>query len=85
MHSTGDYVSNGSEFSSTKWLTTTELYLDKIQQDLTSENWTAIFQALHQLKESNMREDRVKTGAPLVPKPREALLPEDLPTPPPLE
>ena len=84
MHLTGDYVPNGSEFSSSKWLTTTDLYLDKIQNDLMSENWTAIFQGLHRLHESHERDDQIQTGAPLIPKQRDALLPADPPTPPPL-
>jgi hypothetical protein len=50
MHLSGDYVSNSSEFSSSKWLQTTDLYINKIKNDLTSENWTAIFQALHHLR-----------------------------------
>ena len=83
MHLTGDYVSTGSEFSSSKWLATTELYLDKIQNDLTSENWTAIFQALHRLHKSDARDNRIQVGAPSTPKQRNALLPADPPTPPP--
>ena len=53
MHLTGDYVSNSSEFSSSKWLSTAEIYLDKIKNDLTSDNWMSIFQALHRLEESD--------------------------------
>ena len=52
MHLTGDYVPNGSDFSSSKWLATTDLYLDKIN-DLTDDNWTAIFQGLCQLQEAD--------------------------------
>jgi len=84
MHVTGDYISNGSEFSSSKWLTATDLYLDKIQNDLTSDNWTAIFQGLHRLQDSRAQDNQIQVGAPLVPKPREALLPADPPTPPPM-
>lgn len=83
MHSTGDYVSGGSEFSSSKWLTATNLYLEMIENDLTSDNWTAIFQALHGLYESDARDDRVQVGAPPTPKKREALLPADPLTPSP--
>jgi hypothetical protein len=83
MHSTGDYVPNGSDFSSSRWHSTTEYYIDKIKHDLTSDNWTAIFQALHRLEESDLQQDRIQAGAPLVPKQREALLPDDPPTPPP--
>jgi len=85
MHLTGDYVSNGSEFSSSKWLATTELYLDKIQNDLTSDNWTAIFEALHRLHESYAQDDQIQVGAPPTPKKRDALLPADPPTPPPTD
>ena len=85
MHLTGDYVSNGSEFSSSRWLAATDHYLDKIQNDLTSDNWTAIYQGLHLLHESRVRNDQVQSGAPLVPKQRDALLPADPPTPPPLD
>lgn len=82
MHLTGDYVSNGSDFSSSKCLPTTDMYLDKIENDLTGDNWTAIFQALHRLRESHAQDDRIQVGAPLVPTQREALLPADPPTPP---
>lgn len=85
MHLTGDYDSNGTDFSSSKWLPTTELYIDKIKNDLTSDNWTAIFQALRHLEESDAQESRIKIGAPLVPVQREALLPADPPTPPHLD
>ena len=84
MHLTGDYVSNSSDFSSSKWLSTTELYLDKIQNDLSSNNWTAIFRALHRLQELCARDELIDVGAPPVPNQREALLPADPPTPPPL-
>jgi len=85
MHLTGDYISNGSDFSSSKWLSTTTLYLDKIQNDLSGDNWTAIFQALHRLQESRARDEQIQNGGPSVPKQREALLPADPPSPPPLD
>ena len=85
MHLTEDYVSGGSGFSSSKWLPTTELFLDMIEKDLTSDNWTAIFQALHNLQESNARDDHIRAGAPLTLKQREALLPADPLTPPSLD
>jgi hypothetical protein len=85
MHLSGDYVSNSSEFSSSKWLQTTELYIDKIKNDLTSDNWTAIFQALHHLEETRTREEQTEAGAPSTPKARKALLPADPPSPPPLD
>ena len=85
MHSTGDYISNGSEFSSSKWHTTTEFYVDMIQHDLTGENWTSILQALRCLEESTIQDERVQTGAPLVLRERVPLLPDDPPTPPALD
>ena len=56
MHNTGDYIANRSSFSS-KWDKTTKFYLNKIQNDLTADDWTSIFQALHCLQESCTRED----------------------------
>lgn len=85
MHLTGDYISNSSTFSSSKWLATTDLYLDKIQNDLTSENWTAIFLSLHDLQESRARAELIQVGGSLVPRQRDALLPADPLTPPPLD
>lgn len=85
MHLTGDYMSNGSEFSSSKWHETTEFYMDKIEYDLSGDNWTAIFRALQDLQESRARDERVQVGGPLVPRQRDALLPSDPPTPPPLD
>jgi hypothetical protein len=82
MHSSGDYVSNGSEFSSSKWHAVTELYTDKIQNNLTADNWTAIFKALHRLEESNIQDSQIQTGAPPIPIQCQALLPDDPPTPP---
>ena len=94
MHVTSDYMSSSTDFSS-KWTQTTNFYLDKIQNDLTSENWTAIFQALHHTQESRIQGECIQTSAPVVPQPRQALLPAnpptppllsaDLPTPPPLD
>lgn len=83
MHLTGDYISNSSKFSSARWHTATDLYVDKIENDLSDDNWTAIFQALHDLQESRAREKQIQVGGPLVPKQRDALLPADPPTPPP--
>lgn len=85
MHVTGDYVSDGSEFSTSNWLPTTNMYIDKIQNDLSSDNWTAIFQGLHRLQESQAQDAQIQAGAPLVAKEREPLLPADPPTPPPLD
>lgn len=85
MHLSGDYLSNGTEFSSSKWHSTTEFYVDKIQHDLSSDNWNAIFQALHDLQETRARDERVRVGDPLVPRQRNALLHSDPPSPPPLD
>ena len=82
MHISGDYVSHDGDFSSSKWLITTDLYIDKIQNDLTDDNWTQIFQALHCLQDSCAQANKVQLGAPLVPTQCEALLPADPPTPP---
>ena len=82
MHKTGDYVADGGDFSLSKWLTTTNMYLDKIQNDLTGDNWTSIFRSLHCLQEDHVRNEQVEIGASLVPKQREALLPADPPSPP---
>lgn len=86
MHVTGDYSSNSCDkFSSSKWLLTTEFYLDKIQHDLDSDNWTSIFQALLNLQVSRERDEEIQLGGSLVPIQRSALLPADPPTPPPLD
>ena len=82
MHLTGDYISNGSDFSLSKWLKTTELYLDMIENDLTGDNWTVIFQALHCLQESDKQDGQVQVGALLTPKQHISLLPANPPTPP---
>ena len=44
MHITGDCLLGGSDFSSSKWLTITDFYLNKIVIDLASDDWTSIFQ-----------------------------------------
>ena len=83
MHITGDYISNGSDFSSSKWLSMTDRYLEMIENDLTGDNWTAIFQALHSLHKSDARDDLIQVGGPLTPKQCISLLPADPSTPPP--
>lgn len=85
MHATGDYISGGSNFSASKWLPTTVLYLSKVKKGLTSNDWTAIFQALHRLKDSDARAEQVQIGAPLANDDHEGLLPPDPPTPPALD
>ena len=81
LHRSGDYVSSTNEFSSTKWVRTTNMYIDKIKNDLTDDNWKAIFDALYRLQESRAHEALVEAG--IVPEEREPLLPADPPTPPP--
>ena len=85
MHLTGDYVSGGSNFSLLKWLTATDHYLDMIQNDLSSDNWTAIFQVLCHLQDAREKAEKVQVGAPQTPWPCIALLPPDPPTPPALD
>ena len=85
MHLSGVYVTSGSEFSLSKWLSVTELYLEMIKNDLMSDDWTAIFQALHCLQDTNTQDNCVQVGAPLTPKQHELLLPADPPTLPPLD
>jgi len=57
------------------------MYTKQIQNDLTNDNWRAIFDALHQLQESHAHKAQVEAG--VVPEDREPLLPADPPTPPP--
>ena len=56
MHLSGDYISNSSDLSTSNWLLTTNMYVDKIKNDLTGDNWTRIFHALHHLEESDTQE-----------------------------
>jgi len=58
------------------------MYADKIKNDLTNDNWKAIFNALHWLQESHTYEAQVEAG--MVFEEREPLLPADPPTPPPM-
>ena len=81
LHHSGDYVSNTNEFSSTNWLKVTNMYVDKIKNDITEDNWEAIFNALDRLEETCACEAQVNAG--VVPEVREPLLPADPPTPPP--
>ena len=85
MHLTGDYLSHGSDFSSSKWLCMTELLVEMIENDLKSENRTAIFQALHHLQVFNAQDSQFQVGAPRTPKQHVSLLAADPPTPPPLD
>ena len=85
MHITGDYILSGSDFSTANCIKATNFYLDKIQNNLDSDNWTSIFQALHHFQESCTHEERVRVGAPTTLKQREPLLPADPLTPPALD
>ena len=58
------------------------MYIDKINNDLTDDNWKAIFDALDQLQETCAYEARVEVGVVL--EECEPLLPADPPTPPPV-
>ena len=57
------------------------MYIKKIKNDLIDDNWTAIFDALHQLQDSCMHEAQIEAGA--TSEKHEPLLPTDPPTPPP--
>ena len=82
LHRSGDYISSANEFSATNWLQSTNTFLDKIQKDLTDDNWAAIFKALHWLQDSREHAAQVEAGAE--PEEHELLLPTDPPTPPPV-
>jgi hypothetical protein len=56
------------------------MYVDKIKNDLTDDNWRGIFAALRQLQESRAHEAEIEAG--IVLEEREPLLPVDPPTPP---
>ena len=58
------------------------MYADKIKNDLTDDNWSAIFNALYRLQESHIKEAQVKAGVVL--EEHEPLLPADPLTPPPI-
>jgi len=81
LHRSGDYITGTNDFSATNWLRATNMYIDKITNDLTDDNWKAIFNALHWLQESRAHETKVEAG--IVLEEREPLLPADPPTPPP--
>ncbi|KAF9645831.1 hypothetical protein BDM02DRAFT_395302 [Thelephora ganbajun] len=81
LHRSGDYVSSANEFSATNWLQATNVYIDKIKNNLTDDNWRAIFDALHRLQETRAYEAQVEAGMAL--EECEPLLPADPPTPPP--
>ena len=80
LHRSGDYKSSTNEFSATNWLRATNMYIDKIKNNLTDDNWKAIFDALHWLQESHTHEAQIEAG--VAPEEHELLLPADPPTPP---
>ena len=80
MHSSGDYISSGKEFSATNCVKATTQNLVKILK-LTDDEWHAIYQALVRLEEVLAHEARVKAGA--MHEDDKDLLPDDPPTLPP--
>ena len=85
MHRTGDFLQLPNEFSTTNWDPSTRTFLAIIENDLTDDDWTGIFKSLHKLSKSQTRAARLDVGAPAEEPMREALLPVDPPTPPPLD
>ena len=82
MHRTGDFIALPNEFSATNWDKSTRTFMDMIEQDLTDSDWEGIFKALHNLNNSRVKMARVSVGAPAEEPVREALLPDDPPSPP---
>lgn len=85
MHQSGDYVHLSNEFSATNWDSSTRTFLNIIEDDLTDDDWAGIFKSLHRLSKSQAQAARLNVGAPAEEPVREALLPVDPPTPPPLD
>jgi len=85
MNRTGDFVQLPNEFSTTNWDPSTRAFLDIIENDLTDNDWVEIYKALDTLRKSQSRAARISLGAPAEEPAREALLPVDPPTPPPLD
>ena len=81
LHSSGNYSSVANEFSTTNWIKSTNLYLDKIKK-LTDENWNGIYEALYYVQVEHDHETKVEEGA-TAEEEEEPLLPDDPPTPPP--
>ena len=54
------------------------MYADKIRNDLTNDNWKAIFAVLHQLQETHTHKAQVEAGVVL--EEHEPLLPADPPS-----
>lgn len=67
----------------TNSILSTNAYLSKIK-GLTSENWTAIFNALQRLQDADAQKAKIQAGA-VKPEDQEPLLPDDPPTPPCIE
>ena len=81
LHSTGDYVLAGNEFSATNWLLSTNSFVLKLNL-LSSDNWTNIFTALRRLCDADAHAAKIEVGA-AEPEECEPLLPDDPPSPPP--
>jgi len=85
MYRTGNFVQLPNEFSTTNWDASTRTFLAMIEKDLTDDDWAEIFKSLRNLGKSRSRAARLEVGAPAEEPSREALLPADPPTPPPLD
>ena len=81
LHSTGDYVLAGNDFSATNWLLSTNTFIQKLKL-LSSDDWTGIFAALQRLCDANTHAAKIEVGA-TEPEEHEPLLPDDPPSPPP--
>ena len=85
MHRTGDFIQLPNEFSATNWDPSTCTFLAIIENNLTDDDWVGIFKSLYNLGKFQARAARLDMGAPAEEPAREALLPVDPPTPPPLD
>ena len=81
FHKSGDYIPGAKDFSTSNWIESTTEYADIIKNDLTDDDWVAIFNALRRLEETRVHEAKVRAGARVAAK-HEPLLPADPPTPP---
>jgi hypothetical protein len=84
MHRTGDFVHLPNEFSATNWARSTQLFLNIIENDLTDNDWKEIFGSLYELNKSKVRAARIRLSIPVEEPVREALLPADPPSSPPM-
>ena len=81
LHSSGNYSSAANKFSTTNWIKSTNLYLNKIKK-LNDKNWNGIYKALYHVQVEHNHETKVEAGA-TAEEEEEPLLPDDPPTPPP--